>query len=276
MSRLRSSTTESGPHVGTDIHPAIEVRRKGVWRYHRPKTLCQRYAETWDDPVQLDIVNQRLSAKGYPTHKLGDRQNTWDRCKYRLPEFFYDRNYRVFALLGNVRNGSGFAGVYTHDEIPYIQDNRGRPDDITPEAEAKLSDEHSDGWVTLQELKDYDYDLTFTEGGVVSEPDYIKSMTTGQPPETWSGMVTGKDIVVLQPGEFAKLFVSPVELFQGLSAKRSPHYDPTKKYLVHHKWNRKLRGEVAVIPDQWIPYLEKLIPKGGTTDDVRVVFDFDS
>lgn len=271
--------------MGTDIHPAIEVRRNGTWRYYRPKELCRWYAETLDDPVRVAEINKRrleyieknpTAGKGWKEAVLGERANSWDRCKYRLPEFFDERNYRVFAVLGNVRNGSGFAGVYTHDELPYIQDNRGFPDDISDEAKAKMSNEHSEGWVDLAELKAYDYNKRFTEGGVLDEEEFRKHLTTQRPPESWSGMISGGGVVVLSPADYAALFESPIDLLQGKDTQRRASYDTTKRYFIHATWERKLRGQIAALPDQWIPYLEKLVPKGGTNEDVRVVFDFDS
>lgn len=261
--------------MGTDIHPAIEVRRNGVWRFYRPKEPCRWYHEVW---TASDIANVNSHNPEYAkTLKVGDRKYAWDRCKTRIPDFFSDRNYRVFAVLGNVRNGVGFAGVYTHDTLPYIQDNRGLPDDLDPKTYAKLSHEHSDGWVTLAELKDFDYDQTFTEGGVIEEQEFLKMCHTGETPETWSGWISGPGITILEPDQYAALYRSPIDLLStGNQEGRLTLYDTSARYYINAKWKAKLRSEVADIPDQWIPYLERLVPKGGTDDDVRVVFDFDS
>jgi len=297
--------------MGTDIHPAVEVRRNGIWRYHRPTTLCRWYAETWDDPDAVAAQNKRreeyiadLAAKGepssrmvgWPVVKLGDRRNLWDRCKYKLPEFFGERNYRVFALLGNVRNGSGFAGVYTHDPIESISSERGRPADISKEAEAKLSNEHSDGWATLAELKAYDYRQEIVEGGVISEDKYLEFLNHGRKrPDSWSGGISGSEIVTLTEDEFLSTFESVIDLFVpineqkrverkfnrpvGMFASRGGAFtvpDPTKRVYIQAVWKAPLYDEVRSIPEEWIPYLERLVPKGGTDEDVRVVFDFDS
>ena len=257
--------------MGTDIHPAVEVRRKGVWHYHTPKIECPYYYEFDYDRTPGSFKRiYRLDAKG---NRI---RSGWDSCKFRLPEYFSERNYRHFALLGNVRNGTGFAGVYTHDEIPYIQDARGVPDDISVRAKARLSDEHSAGWVTLTELKGYDYRQTIQEGGVLDETEFQKFCMTGRPPENWSGDTWGKDIVTLTPDAYAALFESPIELLQGRASKRGANYDKTKRYYIQATWRRSLYDQVSDIPKKWIPYLEDLVPKGGSDDDVRVVFDFDS
>lgn len=46
-----------------------------------------------------------------------------------------DRNYFAFAILGGVRNGSGLAGVLTHQPIRPIQENRGLPADFVMSGE---------------------------------------------------------------------------------------------------------------------------------------------
>jgi hypothetical protein len=271
--------------MGTDIHPAVEVRRNGIWRYHRPTELCRWYAEVYTDPTDVKAVNTRMAAyyakpgvqpsRHWKPVKLGDRKNPWDRCKYRLPEYVTQRHYRMYALLGNVRNGTGFAGVYTHDYIPFIQDNRGYPVDISREASAKMSMEHSAGWVTLDELKDYDYRIEFTEGGVLDEATF-EAMCFGRTPSDWSGGISGQNIVVLEPDAYASLYESPIDLLQGKASKKGANYDTSKRYFIKARWPRNLYDEVKEIPKEMIPYLEKLVPKGGTDKDVRIVFDFDS
>lgn len=257
--------------MGTDIHPAVEVRRNGVWRYHTPKTICPYYYDYEFDRVTGQRIT-RLDADGSPI------RSKWDRCKYRLPEFFSERNYRVFAVLGDVRNGSGFAGVYTHDYIPPIQSQRGFPDGMDHRTRAKMSDEHSEGWVTLDELQAYDYDQMFTEGGVLNEAEYLRTAITGELPQSWSGGISGPDIRIISPEDYAKLYDSPISLLteKDRDKHRNINYDRKARYHIAHKWERKLRDQVSAIPDEMVPYLEKLIPKGGTPEDVRLVFDFDS
>lgn len=261
--------------MGTDIHPAVEVRRSGVWRYARPTEPCSWYYETWTEEEVKRLTDNGWVEK-YGPIQVGDRRNKWDRCKTRLPEFFTSRNYRHFALLGDVRNGSGFAGVYTHDPIPSISSARGYPATMSREAMAKMSGEHSAGWATLSELQAYDYKVKITEGGVVGEQDFLRMLRTGKPPHDWSGSIAGSSIVVLTPAQYANLYESPIDLLQGKEARKSKAYDPSARYYIQATWDQDLYTEVKDIPEKWVPYLEKLIPKGGTADDVRVVFDFDS
>lgn len=261
--------------MGTDIHPAVEVRRDGVWRYARPKEPCSWYYETYTEKEVKRLTDSGWVAK-YGPIQVGERRNKWDRCKTRLPDFFTHRNYRHFALLGDVRNGSGFAGVYTHDPIPSISSGRGYPADISREAMAKLSHEHSPGWASLSELQAYDYRIKMTEGGVVDENEFLRMIRTGKTPNNWSGSITGPAIVTLSPQTYANLYESPIDLLQGKEARKTRAYDSAARYHIQASWEQNLYNEVKDIPEQWVPYLEKLIPKKGSADDVRVVFDFDS
>jgi len=263
--------------MGTDIHPAVEVRRNGVWRYRRPTEPCRWYFETWDimdaARVNANIAKMRAEGKdhGMKDVVVGERRHPWDRCKTRLPECFTNRNYAKFALLGDVRNGYGFAGVKTFVPLQAISKNRGRPNDISKEAEAKLSNEHSDGWVTLQELLEYDYTKPLGETGVITERQFLDAIYHRKDPESWSGGVSGKDIVVLSPENWINLFASR----DTFGVKIDGQYDPTKTYYIQYGWEVPL---ATAVPDvlEMIEYLKPLVPKGGTPDDVRVVFDFDS
>lgn len=247
--------------MGCDIHVAVEVRRKGVWRYYRPKDLCGWYAEVWADKTALDTFNTRMS--GYPSHKpaqLGDRKNTWDRCKYRLPDFFSERNYAHFALLAGVRNEYGI--------VP-IQVDRGLPDDISSEALGKMSDEHSAGWVSLADLKDYDYRQGQTVKGYLADAEFHK-LCRGETPEQWvTQLWGGRTNMVMTPEQYARKFPSPIDLIGTVLSSATG-------LLVEATWQQDFYDWFKSLPEKWVPYLEKLVPKGGTDEDVRVVMDFDS
>lgn len=83
-------------------------------------------------------------------------------------EWFGDRDYTVFAVLANVRNGSGFAGVRTHAPIEPISLPRGLPDDMCEEARAYFEHAgyHDDSWVMLEEVLRYNWDQPVHRTGV--------------------------------------------------------------------------------------------------------------
>ena len=107
--------------MGTDIHAAVEIFDGKRWR-----------AQLWPNPWY---------------GKYNDENPT----SYNM---HLNRNYDLFAILANIRNcedGGGYA---------YIQEERGVPKDVSAEARAVLSNEHSAGWVTLSELLDFDWSRT--------------------------------------------------------------------------------------------------------------------
>src|SRR5678815_1280107 len=198
--------------MGCDIHPAIEYRDKyGEWHYHRPKAECPYYYEYAYEAGTSKII--------YPTDEKGEKiRSRWDSCKYRLPEFFTNRDYNVFALLADVRNDGAI--------IP-IQTGRGLPHDITQLARAQMSDEHTPGWVSLKELKEYDFKRPVPVEGWLDEPSFL-ALARGEEPKTWEDYNWGKK-VVLEPTQYAKLYSSPIDLLTP-GAKR---FDDGKEYLIH-------------------------------------------
>lgn len=262
--------------MGTDIHPAVEIRRNGIWRYHRPKTECPYY---YDYDYVANPKFERDKPETYPAsfrqQKLdsdGNRiRSKWDRCKTRLPEYFSSRNYLKFAILADVRNGYGFAGVKTFDPLPSIAPARGEPADITSEARAKLSNEHSPTWVNLGELMDWPHwDGKLVHEGVVDEYTFLRSLITGEDPQSWSSSISGQNIVT--PEQYLALYGGPRELF----SKAQPRaYDSTKQYHIQYRWEVPLATAGHEI-DEIITYMHDLIPRGGSAADVRMIMDFDS
>ena len=104
--------------MGTDIHFYVERRNGKGW------VSC----DTWEDD------EYEPGRKTVPFH-----------------QHFYDtRNYDLFAILANVRNGRGFAGTDTGDGFVPLCEPRGLPDDMSAELvkEAEGCD-HTPSWVTL-------------------------------------------------------------------------------------------------------------------------------
>lgn len=131
--------------MGCDIHVAIEVRdESGQWK---PTKLLEK-----------DWATERLFTGDYN---------------------FFDRNYDLFAMLADVRNGRGFAGLTTGEGFNPIDDARGLPADLSRELRRLAEDggdqdydsaleaygagwlgDHSHSWLTLRELADYDWNQT--------------------------------------------------------------------------------------------------------------------
>src|SRR5690349_5475179 len=111
--------------MGTDIHAAIEYRNGDGW--HALKRPNERFGKYDDEPqltARLDIA----------------------------------RDYDLFAILANVRNGVAFAGCLTGSGFEPICERRGLPEDISQEArEEACTGEHSETWVLLSEILSFDW-----------------------------------------------------------------------------------------------------------------------
>lgn len=247
--------------MGCDIHPVVEVRRKGIWRHHRPTEPCHWYYEVYDQAEVTRLTNNGYTTKYGPVN-VGDRRHTWDKCKTRLPDFFTNRKYAMFAILADVRND----GAVEHPIAP----DRGLPADMDPRT-PKPNGDHSDTWVGLDELQNYDLTTPLNITGIISERQYLETFLKRKDPTAWSGGIYASDIVVVTPKQWLDMW--PDDGGFGPTSKGTR--DPEKRYFITYEWMVPQVHHVPELP-QWITYLEKVIPKGGTAADVRVVMNFDS
>jgi hypothetical protein len=207
-----------------------------------------------------------------------------------LPCFDPGRNYDLFAMLADVRNGSGFAGCDTGDGFEPIlgrdEPTRGYPGDASDYAKARAyeygADGHSHSWLTVAELKAYDWDQETAHRGIVSADQYIVFREKGQP-DSYAGGVMGPGVTLLSNQEMEAHIAAVVALKQqaqtggGIFDIDNPAPDPA---LIDPKvfrytqveWKEKYRDSVAHFLTHILPELEKL----GAPEDVRIVFFFDN
>ncbi|MCK9447315.1 hypothetical protein M0Q50_10730 [bacterium] len=126
--------------MGCDIHTYVEVRENDIWEYFYVKIF------SYTDYNRGYIKNSCCDPFGW-------------------------RSYTMFSFLGDVRNYNG---------IQPIKDNIGLPKDISKdvkEIELQDSDDnHSHSYITLKELIEYDYDISYkstnyTDGDLLTEDD---------------------------------------------------------------------------------------------------------
>lgn len=116
--------------------------------------------------------------------------------------FYSSRNYDLFAILADVRNGTGFAGVPTSSGFNPISPPRGLPAKLDPriqeQADSFASDGHSHSWFTLDEILAFDWTQTVTKFGVVSLVEYAEwkrwRASAGLGPEEYSAHVAGSSV----------------------------------------------------------------------------------
>jgi hypothetical protein len=105
--------------MGCDIHIFAEVKIEGKW----------------------EVVKEKVF-KGYQDEPTS--------------EPFGFRSYDTFAILANVRNGRGFAGVKTGEGFIPISEPKGLPDDVSEKVKGSAEhwdlDGHSHSYHTLKDL----------------------------------------------------------------------------------------------------------------------------
>ncbi len=159
--------------MGCDIHFYVETMNdQGLWVT----------ADTWDS---YDDDNMQLGR----------------HVEYKNA-FYHDRCYDLFAILANVRNGYGFAGIDTGDAFIPIAEPRGVPVDACPEYNDIASREgdygHSHSYLTVSELISYDWTRTTKKRGVVDLSEWSRWRDNGKP-ESWCGSVSGGNVRFVEP-----------------------------------------------------------------------------
>lgn len=216
--------------MGCDIHAAIEYKENGQWKAFLVKNPY--FGKYEDEPEMRARVD-------------------------------FDRDYDLFAILGNVRNGHGFAGIRTGSGFEPMSDGRGYPSDMSSAADEAMSHEHSATWVTLAEILAYDWERTTQKRGVVDAAtferwDRVKSWSPE--PESYSGDVRGPRIRHISNDEMRLAIKNGVDL-NGLHT--AVEWGETYASAAHQLWTKAL------------PVMLKLGAANGY-DNVRLVMDFDS
>lgn len=198
-----------------------------------------------------------------PRYDKDRKMNSWNQPYTDHP---YNRqNYDLFAILANVRNGTGFGGCKTSYGFNTISEPKGLPEDISEEVKELLrNDGYADSYYTLKELKDYNWDQEVTRIGVISEAQYIEMKKTRENPKSWCGDTRGWDVVVVSADTMDKILNKTIS-----RNSRIKYYVQVDFFPITY------RERCADFLENTIPALEELVPAGGTEEDVRIIFNFD-
>lgn len=235
-----------------------------------------------------------------PDFRHPERRKQWNTVAKNIAGEW--RNYNCYAVLADVRNGAGFAGVRTGEGWEPISEPRGIPEGVMLAKKKHFSKEdqecsysqmedeevveeyaavgryftettqwlgdHSHSYVTLSEIKEAlkKYEgAEYKNTGVVPLATYLKWKENGEKPESWSGGIGGPDIETYTEAEWE-------------SGVRSINKDA--KIYIQMSW-----GVPAIRNLYWLTlvvrHLELIRDIEGrgddlTDDDVRMVFGFDS
>lgn len=195
--------------------------------------------------------------------------------------YYSNRNYELFAILADVRNGTGFAGIDTGDGFVPIAMPKGLPFDLSPEvkreADSWEGDGHSHSWHTLEDLLEFDWTQVTKLRGIVSAAEYFQwcqwRRDNGESPESYCGDVGGK-VIKMSP---EAMDIRIIQLQAQHPDKRGWELKPIiEKELENHycriEWEQPYYKCCRKFLSDVIPRLLRL----GKPDDVRIVLWFDN
>lgn len=250
--------------MGCDIHCWAEKRVEGKWVLVTP----QKGDASWSE-----FYNEKMSAMDW------ESENDASLHKARVD---IGRNYDAFAILADVRNGRGFAGVKTGDGFrPILAERRGWPKDRSPLLESEDAIEHSPSWLTLRELNEYDWTQRTGQLGVVSLPEYVewRDKRPHAAPEHYCGGISGKNRETLSPKDADNLLHIGERTIDGWT-KRGMFYDPPAGHpatYVEVAWGETYSVAAGAFYEKTLPNLNEIAKReGAAADDFRIVFYFDS
>lgn len=207
----------------------------------------------------------------------------WQRGKYdatrivpRGDGYYGNRNYDLFAILANVRNGRGFAGIKTGEGFVPMSEPRGIPDDACPEyrayAESWGDDGHSHSYLTVAEIMAYDWTQATKKQGWVTRKQYARYKINGAP-DSWSGGVMGGSVKHVSNEEMEAL---DVDINTGKYNPLAQFYASDDAFITSIytsvSWGIPYYEAGAEFLGCTLPRLWRL----GAPDDVRCVFFFDN
>lgn len=193
-----------------------------------------------------------------------------DGTEFKSTSWYSGRNYNLFAMLADVRNGYGFAGVDTGDPLIPIDEPRGLPADVCSAIREEHTewdlDAHSASWFTLAELLAVDWKgKEIVHRGWVSPAGFLEWKENGHP-SSWSGGISGGGIQHVDAIEMQRLIDS------GEAKQPGPF---GAKYYCQVQWVTTWAEAVGEHESGFLGTLEamKLL---GDPEDVRAVFWFDN
>lgn len=247
--------------MGCDIHAHYEVKNAdGEWEYvdwrdkYRDYDTLEEDGETGEyEPVMVPKLDWH-SMFGDP--------------------LYVGRNYNLFSVLADVRNGYGFAGVYTGEQFVPIASPRGVPNDATPEYREEVElwgrDGHSHSYVTLRELMDYDWEQTRHGSGIVNPGQYLVYKAKGRP-MSWAGDVFGGDVKHITNTQM-DTFVKENDV----QMPDNPFGFDSYSTYTRVSWEETYRDAVGgKMLDNWLTAIRRLAPLA-SPEDIRVIFFFDN
>lgn len=194
------------------------------------------------------------------------------KCVVLREGAYGNRDYLLFQILAGVRAG---------DDIAPIAQPRGLPEDISALAKAEVeSGDHSFSWLTLDEVRAYEWDKSFAFTRTVDALNAAR-IFAGYPPLAWNGGIFGGNIKHVSEAEMRALvkerpfdpWLLRSERTSDLRDLREPH--PLADYWANVAWHRTPREACADFL-AWLKAFEATRLRYDAPNRVRLVFGFDS
>ena len=243
-----------------------------------------------DIHLYAEKLNQNGEWETLETWHKEDEGTEYEHLDTKYGEGFYeDRNYDLFAILADVRNGYGFAGCDTGDAYMPIAEPKGLPEDCCAEIKQSSDrwdcDGHSHSYFTVRELLEYDWTQSNKQRGMVDLAHMVQWKNKYMPdlsPRSWCGMTSGGNLLALTPADWALDFSQAKKKLEELEERPTDDAITSmiqKKYegkrvVYHYQWETPYHYEARSFLGETIPKL--LAHCNGNFDSVRIVFWFDN
>ncbi len=187
----------------------------------------------------------------------------WETIEFRVNGDH--RNYNLFAMLADVRNGVGFAGVDTGDGYKPICAPKGFPEGFGVDHEGShrgcWMGDHSFTWLSLKELLAYDLYQTTKIRGLIELSTYNEWKSSGDRlPAKWCSDISGPGIIKITEAEV-----------------KTMKFNDDARVYVRFELEERYRDNGAMVA--LVERLEEIAANAGLEDKpdcVRIVMGFDS
>lgn len=190
-----------------------------------------------------------------------NKQNEWVDIDTK---YEFNRHYQLFAFIGGVRNGTGFAGVKTGESVSNpVAACRGVPEDMQVDEYGNCGStwlgDHSYSWFKVNEyFAHIEAAGKVIKTGIVSKERYedwinrYPDPDNRSAPDSHCGGIWGRDVILINDDELEKRYRAGWTHIQV-------------------KWVSDLREELQYFTEE----LHRLVQEH-QTDEIRFVFGFDS
>lgn len=218
--------------MGCDIHIRIQVQEGDEW-----KTVPYR-----EEPY---VSREKLKSGEDYYRREWEAIDAWKGVV--MPNAFTSRNYNLFGMLADVRNGTW------GDEWPALAPHRGLPNGVDSDGdEHELAEatgeywlgDHSHTVISLEELEGYGWDSITVKGRGYVPAEEFDALAPGQKPDGYSAGIFGGNAVIYTPEAWAA---------QG---RRKAH--PEESPYIQARWRQTAREGCRDWPGEVLPRLREI------------------